>query len=48
MTKPKMKNRPRTYQKRLTLYPLKFEEAVALLLKAKLSQGKEKKKAKLK
>ena len=37
------KTRPRTYQKRLSLYPMKFEEAVAQLLKAK-PQKKEKKK----
>jgi hypothetical protein len=40
----KTKTRPHTYQKRLTLYPLKLEEAVALLLKAKPSQKKGKKK----
>jgi hypothetical protein len=39
----KTKTRPHTYQKRLTLYPLKFEEAVALLLKAKPEAKKRKK-----
>jgi len=34
---------PHTYQKRLALYPLKFEEAVALLLKVKPPQKKGKK-----
>jgi hypothetical protein len=38
-----IKRRPKIYQRRLSLYPLKFEEAVAQLLKAK-PQKKEKKK----
>jgi hypothetical protein len=32
--KPK-KRKPRTYQKPVSLYPLKFEDAVQVLLKAK-------------
>jgi hypothetical protein len=33
--KPKKKTRKRTYQKPVSLYPLKFEDAVKILLKAK-------------
>ena len=38
------KVRPRTYQKKISLHPLKFEEAVSALLKVKPKPKSEKSK----
>jgi hypothetical protein len=38
----KNRTRPKHYQKKLSLYPLKFEEAVSLLLRVKPNKKKKK------